>query len=115
MLDASGCVKYLEEVREFAKIKGLTKNFEEKLNYLRTYACTLENDVVDLMLTKCILDKDWSPNSFRFTMQRRDQNGDYQTWFNGGLIFYDAGDTGVDKQLSVRTGCTKKSEWNIHT
>ena len=115
MLDASGCVKYLEEVREFAKTRNLEKSLEDRLNYLRTYACTISDDEVDINRTKCILGKDWSPNSFAFTMQRLNEQGEYDYWFNGGLIFYDAGDTGVDKQLSVRIGCTKKSEWSIHT
>ena len=40
---------------------------------------------------------------------------EYARWFNGGLIYYGKGDSGVgEPQLSVRIGDTSEG-WSIHT
>ena len=49
-------------------------------------------------------------------MMKKDAAGEYQYWFNGGLIYFSSGDSGVGlPQLSVRIGDTSKSGWDVHT
>lgn len=38
----------------------------------------------------------------------------WRRWFNGGLVYFGTGDTGVDKQFTVRVGDTSEG-WSIHT
>jgi len=108
------CEEYLTEVRSFAKECELEASLNSQLTYLNTYACS-SKESTDLTKTKCILYKDWAPHSFVFTMMMKNKDGEYDYWFNGGLIFYNAGDTGVDKQFSVRLSNTRKSGWEVHT
>jgi len=103
--------KHFDDVKAFAERMDKFNQLKEQLDYLDTYA-----DHENKGLTKCVLGKDWAPYSFAFTMMKRDANGEYRYWFNGGLIFYDVGDTGVgEPQLSVRIGDTSESGWNVNT
>lgn len=106
------CEEYLAKVRAKAAEMGIRGRLEKQLEYLATYACQERADA-----TKCVLMSDHAPLSFYFLMQRRQENGSYMTWFDGGCIFYSPGDTGVGSpQFSVRFGeDTSKADWSIHT
>ncbi len=111
------CEEYLQSVREAADKLGLRENLEEYLTDLETYACPLGEDqnVVDLTYTRCVLWKDFAPFSFYFIMEKKQKDGSYARWFNGGMIFYGAGETGVGApQYSCRLGSTKAG-WSINT
>lgn len=103
--------EHFDKVKAFAKRAGKFDQLKEKLDYLDTYA-----DHENKGLTKCVLGYDFAPYSFSFLMMKRDAAGEYRPWFNGGLIFYDAGDTGVgNPQFSVRIGDVSESGWSINT
>ena len=114
------CEKYLEEVRAAADKIGKRESLEKELKYLSEYACHVDdsygNDCIDLDRTHCLLYTDFAPLSFGFVMQLRQEDGSYKNWFNGGLIWFGPGDTGVGlPQLSVRLGDTSKAGWSVHT
>lgn len=111
MLDGSLCTQRLKETLLFARERGLSKQFRERLQYLSTYA---ENDEKDSTL--CVLYNDWAPHSFRFTVKRRQPDGSFKARMSGAFIFHDAGDSGVGQPtLSVRVGDSSRAEWSIHT
>jgi hypothetical protein len=94
-------VKHLAATRDFADAQGLRPQFEEKLAWLEKFrdgTC------------ECVLYPDHSPHSFYFELMI-----DGQRLMNGGLIYYDYGDTGVGlPQCSVRLDDTRRG-WEIHT
>lgn len=108
--------EHLKEVRAFAQRVGAAARLQRWLDYLDTYA---END--DRGRTRCLLHKDFAPNSFYFLMEVRKPDGTYERWFNGGLIYYGPGETGVgEPQFSVsltRTvgGEAPAHDWEVHT
>jgi hypothetical protein len=107
------CEEHLAKVREFAKIRGIEEKLQQRLDYLDTYA---EGD--ERGLTRCDLYAD-GDYSFYFRMLKRQPDGlmpgSYAYWFNGGMIYYGPGDTGVGApQYSVRLGATDE-DWTINT
>jgi len=117
---------YLETVRKFAEETNQLKGLQERLDYLGNYGCNSGRQ------TRCRLYKDFAPMSFYFVMEvkkeddpdnrsrnygwsKDDPDSEYRRWFNGGLIYFDAGDTGVSgPQYSVRID-SSKSGWSVHT
>lgn len=100
----------LEEARKFADSRGIREKLEKRLEYLDKYACQ-----EDCQKTKCCLYRDFAPNSFYFVMEIKKKDGQYERWFNGGLIYYGKGDSGVsDPQFSVRIGETDE-DWLVNT
>jgi len=102
--------EYFDTVKAKAVELGLEKKLQEKLDYLGGYACheTPED-------TRCRLFQDRAPLSFEFVMEKRQPDGTYKRWFNGGMIFYGAGDQGFGApQFSVRIG-NLDAGWSIHT
>ena len=79
--------EYLEQVRKFAFKISLLEQLESKLKYLSEYGNK----------TRCSLYRDFEANSFQFSMESKNDSGEYYFWFNGGLIF------------------TKGKGWFIHT
>jgi len=116
MLDTQYVEDYLAEVRTKADELGLRDNLEAKLKYLAEYACNDE----DPNATICVLGTDFAPLSFSFTMFRAvtpkdvlDEPREY--WFNGGLIYYNSGETGAGApQLSCRIG-ELNAGWSVNT
>ncbi len=105
------CQEHFDTVMLFAAENGLQHKLAERIEYLAYYA---ENG--DVGKTRCSLFYDFAPNSFTFTIERRQVDGSYQYWFNGGLIFHDAGSSGSEYPvLSVRVGDTNESDWGVHT
>lgn len=74
---------HFDKVVAFAKHAGLEVVLQEQLDYLASYAC--HNDESH---TRCLLGWDFAPNSFAFLMERKQPDGEYKRWFNGGLIFH---------------------------
>lgn len=95
---------YVNSVVEFAKRRGLLLELQEQLTYLNGYAQERSKG--------CRVWKDFAPYSFSFLML--DAQG--KSWFNGGLIYFGKGDTGVDgPQYSVRLGDSYEEGWSVHT
>lgn len=93
----------LQECINKAEEKGLIVNLMDKLSYLEGYAGERSKG--------CRMYADRAPFSFEFVML--DANG--ARWFNGGLLYYEAGDQGFGSpQFSVRLVGTSEG-WEIHT
>lgn len=103
--------EHYQNVLIFATETSQLEQLQEQLEYLRSYACheTPED-------TRCELYKDFAPYSFYFVMYKKNkQTGEYQRWFNGGLLWFNNGETGVNgPQYSVRLGELTRG-WQIHT
>lgn len=102
---------YFNEVKEFAEKVGKEENLKEKLDYLSTFA-----DHNNEGLTRCDLYKDFAPYSFYFVINRKDKDGEFQGWINGGLIFHSSHDgfgSGAAPTLAVTLNPT--DGWSIHT
>jgi len=109
---SENCINYLSETRDFAKSVGLLNDLEAQLSYLSGYACRDE----ETDRTICNLYPDFAPHSFYFVMElKNEETKEYNRWFNGGLIFFNAGESGVSgPQYTVRLD-SSKSGWSIHT
>jgi hypothetical protein len=113
MLNTEHCEEYLAEVRAAADEMGpeWRQKLEEQLEYLGSYAC---HD--DPGQTRCDLTKDFAPLSFYFLMQRRQKDGSYKTWFNGGLIFHGPHDRGGDGGApTYSVNLCGSHGWSVHT
>ena len=103
--------EYFDEVVAFAKKIGMHDQLQEQLSYLATYA-----DHNDEGLTKCLLGSDFAPQSFSFLMQKKDKDGQFQRWFNGGLIFHGDHDNGGDGGApTFSVNLVPMNGWQIHT
>lgn len=103
-------IKLAKEHEMYEPNENVDGSLKERLEYLDKYAETNRGD------TRCILFKDFAPMSFEFVMQKKGPDGEYKRWFNGGLIFHQAHDSGAGAPtFSVRLGNNKKSGWSIHT
>jgi hypothetical protein len=104
---------YLDDVKaskQAQQIEG-RHSLSQALAYLDGYA-----ERNDRGKTRCLLFKDFAPLSFTFTMERRNQDGAYEYWFNGGLIYHgphDKGGGGSFPTLSVALEPTHG--WLVHT
>jgi hypothetical protein len=110
MLNTEHCAEYLGEVKVTAEKLGKLDSLNKQLEYLGSYACHTDPEN-----TRCDLFKDFAPLSFEFVMYVKDEAGQYKRWFNGGCIFYNAGESGVGgPQFSCRLD-SRESGWSIHT
>jgi len=99
---------YFDGVMQFAQVTGQVDSLKEQLDWLDSYN--------DKNKTRCNLYKDFAPYSFYFVMEVKDKDGNYKTWFNGGLIYHgphDGGGSGGAPTFSVCLSPTKG--WSIHT
>ena len=102
--------EHFDKVCEEAEKRGIRHKLQEKLDYLSTYACPEEDDTQ----TRCNLGYDFAPLSFSFLMFRKDENGAYKPWFNGGLAFH-PGSTEPDRSFSVELCGSSEPHWSVHT
>jgi len=103
--------EHFDKVKAFAKANGRMEQLQEKLDYLDTYA-----DHEKEGLTQCMLGYDWAPYSFSFLMMKKDSNGEFQPWFNGGLIFHGPHDGGGNGGAPTFSVCLSPTDgWSIHT
>jgi len=95
--------EHLAAVRAFADARGLREQLEDKLTWLEKFrdgTC------------ECVLYPDFSNHSFYWELFAP---GTKERMMNGGLLWYEYGDTGVGSpQFSVRLNASK-SGWEIHT
>lgn len=97
---------YLQHVRDFADSINMRDQLEKQLAYLENYG-TRE--------TRCRLYKDFSPRSFTFLIEAK-QDGEWRKWFNGGLIFHGPHDGGGDGGApTYSVSLTPTTGWQIHT
>ena len=102
---------HFDKVKKFAEETGRMSQLQEKLDYLDTYA-----DHEREGLTKCVLGYDWAPYSFSFLMMRKDKDGEFQPWFNGGLIFHGSHDRGGDGGApTFSVNLNPMDGWSVHT
>lgn len=95
--------EYLTRILEFAERRKITDKLLKWLTYLNDYAGDRSQG--------CQVYRDVFP-SFGFTML--DKAG--ARWFNGGMIYYGPGDSGVGApQYSVRIGTDLEEDWSINT
>lgn len=78
--------EFMRIVQELHHFK-LYDTFERKLCYLHNYSSTW----CDSAATRCTLAPDRLENwSFDFLMEKRDEFGNYFTWFHGGLVYHES-------------------------
>lgn len=93
----------LAKCLDFAERRGILEKFLNRIKYLNGYAGERSKG--------CCLFSDFSPFSFEFLVLDSEGND----WFNGGLVYFGAGESGVSgPQYSVRIGDTSE-DWSIHT
>ncbi len=94
-----------------ARANGLGEQLKKQLRYLNNYA-----EHGDVGRTQCRLWDDFAPHSFYFVMKRRQEDGSYKRWFNGGLIFHGIHDNGGDGGApTFSVSLTPATGWKIHT
>ena len=104
---------YLDTVKDFADKVGKADSLQSKLDYLDTYASARREEGLE---TRCQLYEDWSPQSFAFRMEMRQDGGEWGQWFVGGLIFHGAHDGGGDGGAPTFSVCLNPTDgWSIHT
>lgn len=110
--------EHFNKVVEFAKTISdkleESNRFQYNLDYLATYAC--HNG--DNTRTKCRLYKDnWDDMSFDFKMYvKNEKTGEYEYWFNGGLVFHGKHDGFGSGSAPTFSVClTATDGWSIHT
>lgn len=117
--------KYFDETVAFAKQIGLydpppnSRNsnhyLRSRLDYLATYGGK-NGDGTDK--TRVRLFKDLAPYSFGFVIESQTADGQWSTWFNGGLLFHGAHDghgSGAGPTFAVLLDSSSSPSWAIHT
>jgi hypothetical protein len=118
--------KYLDDTIAFAKQIGFYeptpsgKNngsgnhyLKNRLDYLNGYGGK-NSDGTDR--TRVRLFKDFAPYSFGFVIESKDDNGEWSTWFHGGLLFHgphDGNGGGAGPTFAVTL--TPTVGWVVHT
>jgi hypothetical protein len=94
---------------------GALPELARALIYLDTYA--KPDDSPYKSKTRCTLFPDSAPLSFTFRMDKRNnKTGEYNYWFNGGLIYSgpDCPADGSFPSLSVDVNPSDKPTWRVH-
>jgi hypothetical protein len=109
---------FFDEVVAFARKTNLYENdgnasLKSRLDYLATYAGK-KSDGTDK--TRVRLYKDGAPYSFGFTIEAQNANGEWTTWFNGGLLYHGPHDGhGSGSGPTFAVSLTPITGWSIHT
>ncbi len=101
-----------EAAKAHARRIGLRTQFARQLNYLRTYA---EHDITSTPRTRVTLHTDFAPHSFSIIWERRDSDGKWKYWFNGGLIFHGPHDNGSGGAPTFCVNLQPHHGWSVHT
>jgi hypothetical protein len=104
----------LEEVREFARSIGLSRQLERQLEFLHDYS-DQEGEPVK---RQCILAYDFAPYSFtfaHFSLPAYSRTGERQFWFNGGLIYQGPTSPANGSFPSLTVSLTPGTGWFCHT
>ena len=127
--DEEAAASYLSQVVGAACTMGAEAilSLYEQLQYLDSYACHDEDDnspaimrAVGRPYTRCVLARDFAPFSFSFNMLKRNEENDYEHWFNGGLIYSGPAQpldgSGPALTVSLDPSCRDGSHrWSVHT
>jgi DNA-directed RNA polymerase subunit RPC12/RpoP len=97
---------HLEQVREFARAAGLSKQLERQLHYLAGYGQSGN---------QCVLGKDFAPHSFSFAMYRPGTKEARKFIFNGGLIFQGPSCPADGSFPSLTVSLASGTGWFCHT
>lgn len=104
---------HLDAVKAFAAKVGKSEQLAGQLGYLDEYACN------DGRQTRCLLFRDFAPQSFFFRMElKREGEPDeaYEPWFVGGCIFHGAHDGGGNGGAPTFSVCLEPVDgWSVHT
>jgi len=105
----------LKEAKELNEQLGFADDSPDslisRLAYLDTYAENGERG-----RTRCVLATDFAPFSFFFRMQIRREDGEYEDWFPGGLIYHGPHDRGGDGGApTFSVNLIPVNGWSIHT
>ena len=110
--------KHFEEVVAHAKAIGLyegEKNdtLKNRLDNLAHYGGK-RDDGSDK--TRVRLFKDPAPYSFGFVIEAKNAQGEWSTWFHGGLLFHGAHDgNGSGSAPTLAVTLSPVTGWSIHT
>jgi hypothetical protein len=104
----------LEQVREFARSIGLSRQLERQLDYLANYA---NHD--DGPKRQCVLSYDFAPFSFSFAHFALPTPGqekpERKFWFNGGLIYQGPSVPADGSFPSLTVSLAPGTGWYCHT
>jgi hypothetical protein len=103
----------LEQVREFARSMGLTRQLERQLGYLAD--CGRNGDCPR---RQCVLGYDLAPDSFSFAHYfLPDSTGDdkRELWLKGGLIYQGPNCSADGSFPSLRVSLASGTGWFCHT
>lgn len=118
------CYKRLVEAYAFADAHGIASQLEEKLAYLGNYAHDLEDlDPTHRLPVRCVLDTDFAPLSFRFTVERYTEgtpgiDGTPSWWkpvLSGGLIYQGPDQPADGGAPSFTVSLAEGTGWFVHT
>jgi len=109
--------EHFEAVVAHAKAIGLYEGendtLKNRLDYLAGYGGKRE-DGSDK--TRVRLFKDFAPYSFGFVIEARNAQGEWSTWFHGGLLFHGAHDgNGNGSAPTLAVTLSPVTGWSIHT
>jgi hypothetical protein len=104
----------LEQVREFARSIGLSRQLERQLDFLANYA-NHDNG----LKRQCVLSYDFAPHSFSFAHfalpSPEQEKPERKFWFNGGLIYQGPGAPADGSFPSLTVSLTPGTGWFCHT
>jgi hypothetical protein len=109
---------FFDEVVAFAKKTNRYEgdsnaSLKNRLDYLAGYAGK-KADGSDK--TRARLYKDGAPYSFGFVIEAQNANGEWTTWFNGGLLYHGPHDGhGSGAAPTFAVSLTPTTGWSIHT
>ena len=110
--------RFFDEVVAFAKKTNLYESdsnasLKNRLEYLKSYGGK-NGDGTDK--TRARLYKDGAPYSFGFIIEAQNANGEWTTWFNGGLLYHGPHDGhGSGSAPTFAVSLTPTTGWSIHT
>ena len=101
----------LIEARDHADRLGLRDQLEKQLTHLAHFGCSAEES----QHIRCRLCPDFAPYSSGFLLERLKEDGQYQPWFNGGLIFQGPEQPADGSFPSLTVSLHSQRGWFIHT
>lgn len=98
---------HLNSTVKFGKKTEQLDGLKERLAYLENYGS---------QETQCRIYKDFAPFSFSFVLYRKSKEGEWEPWFNGGLIYHGPHDNGGDGGApTFSVNLSSHHGWAIHT
>ena len=96
-----------------ARRVGLVSQFAKVLMYLNGYA---NHENFKKPKTRVTMYHDFAPYSFSLVWERRNKDGNWEPWFQGGLIYHGPHDNGGDGNFpTLSVNLSPHHGWSIHT